>query len=472
MKRILALCATAAMALSAQTFTSLYSFTGLDDGDSPSAGLIQATDGNLYGASAGGAFGGGTVFAITPSGALTTIYSFCALSECADGEYPSGLIQATDGNLYGTTSAGGAFAGGTVFTMTLSGTLTTLYSFCALSDCADGQSPGAALVQGVSGNLYGTTTAGGANPGPDGTGGGTVFKITSGGTLTTLYSFCSRGAECTDGTAPSGLVQAANGDFYGAAHSFGAHFQGTIFSITPGGTLTTLHSFGSQSDDGSNPQGLVAAVGGELYGTTRLGGANSLGTVFSLTPSGTLTTLYSFCALSDCADGSKPQAALIQASDRNLYGTTYTGGVDDLDGAVFKITAGGTLTTLHHFDGKDGYMPDAPVVQDTNGSLYGTTQKGGPMGSGGYGTIFSLAIGLPPFVETQTTAGTVGAVVNILGSDLTGATSVTFNGTAAAFTVVSEYLITATVPTGATSGAVQVVTPTGTLSSNLPFRVL
>jgi uncharacterized repeat protein (TIGR03803 family) len=117
-------------------------------------------------------------------------------------------------------------------------------------------------------------------------------------------------------------------------------------------------------------------------------------------------------------------------------------------------------------------MPDAPVVQDTNGSLYGTTQKGGPMGSGGYGTIFSLAIGLPPFVETQTTAGTVGAVVNILGSDLTGATSVTFNGTAAAFTVVSEYLITATVPTGATSGAVQVVTPTGTLSSNLPFRVL
>jgi uncharacterized repeat protein (TIGR03803 family) len=285
------------------------------------------------------------------------------------------------------------------------------------------------LVQATNGNFYGTTSEGGANDNCmyEGAtiGCGTVFEITPSGTLTTLYSFCSQSG-CTDGEQPSaGLVQAANGNFYGITYYGGGvncnppYGCGTVFQVTPSGTLTTLHRFCSQSDctDGEHPNaGLV--TNGDFYGTTGSGGANGDGTIFKLAPGGTLTTLYSFCALPPCAPGTGPSAVLVQATNGDFYGTTYTGGAN------------------------------------------------------GDGTVFSLSVGLAPFVETQTTSGIVGEVVKILGTDLTGATSVTFNGIAAVFTVVAPSLITATVPTGATSGEVQVVTPSGTLSSNVPFRVL
>jgi uncharacterized repeat protein (TIGR03803 family) len=202
------------------------------------------------------------------------------------------------------------------------------------------------------------------------------------------------------------------------------------------------------------------------------------GTVFKITPSGTLTTLYSFCSQSGCADGETPSAPLVQGTDGKLYGTTGGGGIN-LEGTVFQITSSGTFTSLYSFcqsDCPNGDGPEAPVMQATNGSFYGTTTSGGAGGSDcgvdGCGTIFSLSVGLGPFIETQTTSGKVGAAVNILGTDLTGTSSVTFNGTAAEFTVVSPSLITATVPAGATTGKVEALTPSGTLSSNVPFRVL
>jgi hypothetical protein len=172
----------------------------------------------------------------------------------------------------------------------------------------------------------------------------------------------------------------------------------------------------------------------------------------------------------------------VQGTDGNLYGTTYLGGtrtspnctyqyVEPVDvgcGTVFRITPGGTLTTLHSFDYRDGSQPIGGMVQDTSGEFYGTANVGSNSG----GTIFSLSVGLRPFVETQTASGEVGAAVKILGTDLTGATSVTFNGTEAAFSVVSPSLITTTVPSGATTGEVKVVTPSDTLAGNVPFRVL
>ena len=495
MKRILALCAMAAMALSAQTFTTLFSFDGKDGGD-PQGALIQATDGNFYGTTSGGGTGVctfsngcGTVFRTTASGALTTLYNFCSLSLCADGRAPeAGLVQATNGYLYGTTSGGGAglctLAGGcgTVFRITLSGALTTLYNFCSQSGCADGSGPAAGLVQAADGYLYGTTYAGGAD------GGGTVFKITPSGALTTLYSFCSQTA-CTDGENPQApLLQATDGIFYGTASQGGANpgpfgtGGGTVFQITASGALTTLYSFCAEvsSDgectDGQSPvAGLVQATNGDLYGTTESGGpsncGNGCGTVFRIAPSGTLTRLYSF---GGGGDGANPEARIIQATDGNFYGTTVYGGSRS-KGTVFEITPSGTLTTLYNFcpqtavegcvDGKGPFG----VVQGTNGEFYGTTEGGGVNNDG---AVFSLSTGLGPFVETSPTSGPVGFVVKILGTDLTGATSVTFNGTAATFTVVSASLIVTTVPSGATTGTVQVVTPTGTLSSNLPFRVL
>jgi uncharacterized repeat protein (TIGR03803 family) len=446
--------------------------------------LLQGINGDGYGTTyEGGTGGGGTVFKITRSGTLTTIYNFCSLGGCFDGSGPAGLVQAANGYLYGTTGAGGDADGGTVFKVSPSGTLTTLYSFCSLyvePSCPDGFWPWGGLVQATNGYLYGTTGGGGTN------GYGTVFKITPSGTLTTLYSFCAQSG-CTDGFNPYGaLVQATNGYLYGTTEGGGANGYGTVFKITPGGTLTTLYSFCAQSGctDGENPYGaLVQATNGYLYGTTEGGGANgNYGTVFKITPGGTLTTLYSFCAQSGCTDGENPNGALVQGTDGNLYGTAGDGGAnpgprDFGAGTVVKITPTGRLTTLYNFCSQsgctDGEYPNAGLVQATNGYLYGTTGGGGanPGPVGGVGTVFSLSTGLGPFVKTLPTSGTVGAAVKILGTDLTGATSVTFNGTAAAFRVVSPSLITTTVPFGATTGTVQVVTPSGTLSGNGPFRV-
>jgi uncharacterized repeat protein (TIGR03803 family) len=292
--------------------------------------------------------------------------------------------------------------------------------------------------------------------------------------LTTLYSFCPQNG-CADGAYPSGLIQATNGYLYGTTSIGGASGLGTVFKITPSGTLTTLYSFCSQPNctDGYAPEGLVQAPNGDFYGTTTLGGTaqHASGTVFKITPGGALTTLHSFCLRRSCPDGQYPQGGqLLLASDGNFYGTTFEGGAsDDGYGTVFKITPGGTLTTLHDFAGADGQNPFGALVQDTNGDLYGTTTGGG---SNGGGTLFSLSVGLGPFVAPQTTSGKVGAAVKILGTDLTGAISVSFNGTAAAFQVVSGSEITTTVPTGATTGTIEVLTSTGaTLSSNVPFRV-
>ena len=477
---VLALCTTTAIALPAQTFTTLYSFcaeTGCADGQSPGASLVQATDGNLYGTTrSGGANGDGAVFRISPSGTLTTLYSFCSLAGCVDGESPdAGLVQATNGDLYGTAGSGGAKGFGTVFRITLAGSLSTLHSFCSQSGCADGDSPYGGLVQASNGYLYGTTSFGGAH------GEGTIFRTTPGGTLTTVYNFCSQ-SKCADGFDPSGvLVQGTNGDLYGTTQAGGASKgKGTVFQITPSGALTSFYSFCANEsypygcEDGYQPwAGPIQGLDGNLYGTTNAGGsANLAGTVYQLTPSGMLTTLHIFCALAECADGNFPFAGLVQGTDGNLYGTTSGGGAYASYGTVFQITPQGTLTTLYSFCAEsgcaDGAVPFGGLIQDTNGTFYGTTLADGAYGGG---TVFSVSVGLRPFVETQTASGNVGAVVKILGTDLTGATSVTFNGTAADFDVVSSSLIAATVPAGATTGTVQVVTPSGTLASNVPFRV-
>jgi uncharacterized repeat protein (TIGR03803 family) len=483
--------ATAAVALPAQTFTTLYSFNGTD-GEYP-AGLVQGTDGSFFGTTQyGGAnnectYGCGTVFKITPRGTLTMLLSF----DGTDGELPSAaLVLATNGDFYGSTFYGGSPGSGTVYKITPIGTLTTLSSF----DGTDGVGPGGTLVLGTDGNLYGTTAYGGSvDCGLDG-GCGTVFRITPNGTLTTLHDFGGK----DDGEAPyGGLVQGTNGDLYGTTEFGGAdescvngEFKGcgTVFKISPNGKLTTLLSF--DVADGQYPSGgLVQGPEGNLYGTTVEGGDGGncpfgnegCGTVFRITPTGALTTLYNFCSLTNCADGYVPRSAPIQGTDGNLYGTTSAGGVNGTNaGTAYRITTSGVLTTLYSFCSQsnctDGAAPEGELIQGTNGDFYGTTFLGGPMNDNcslsSCGTIFSLSVGLKPFVETQPTSGAVGAAVNILGTNLTSATSVTFNGTAAVFTVDSHSLITTTVPVGASTGKVQVSGPNGTGLSNVPFVVL
>ena len=447
--------AETAIAVPAQTFTMLANFNGANGANPQSVSLVQGTDGSLYGTTNnGGAYGYGTVFKVSPSGTVTTLYSF----RLTDGALPvSGLVLATDEDFYGTTFEGGTHRKGTVFKITSGGKLKVLHSFGG--DPTEGANPRAALVQGTDGNFYGTTEAGGTSNG------GTVFKITPGGVFTTLHSFYS-----TDGNyLVAALVQATDGDFYGTTDGGGTNNNGTIFKITSAGTLTTLHSFDDNTEGAGPLGGLVQASNGNFYGTTEYGPVNGYGTVFKITPSGTLTTLHSF----DSADGAYPYAGLVLGTDGSFYGTTNEGGASGACtygcGTVFKIAPGNTLTTLHSFDSADGAWPFGVTVQATNGTFYGTTYEGG---SNGYGTVFSLDEGLGPFVKTLPIARRVGQGVIILGNNLNGSTRVSFNGTPAVFTVVSSTEIATTVPYGATTGNVQVVTPGGTLTSNVPFRVL
>lgn len=373
--------AAAVVASAAQSFTKLHSFQGTD-GANPYVGLVQGTDGNFYGTTIdGGAYGGGNVFKMTAEGKVTSLYTFCSQSGCPDGQYPDTvLVEGGDGNVYGTTQSGGTNGGyGTVFKITPRGKLTTLHSF---NGDGDGAAPYGSMVLATNGDFYGTTNVGGAY------GGGNVFKITSQGKLTTLYSFCSQ-SSCSDGQYPVGpLIQAKDGSIYGTTHAGGNNSCtdgcGTAFRITLSGKLTTLHRF--DQTDGDYPYGgVVQGRNGEFYGTTGGGGANNWGTVFKMTSSGKLTTLHSF----DGTDGSSAYALGV-SSDGNFYGTTSTGGASK-DGTVFKITPGGKLTVLHTFAGKDGKNPYGGLVQGTDGMFYGTTYFGGADNDG---TIFRLSVGL------------------------------------------------------------------------------
>ncbi len=302
-----------------------------------------------------------------------------------NGAYPAfmSLIQGADGNLYGITESGGTYDQGTVFKVTPAGTLTTLYSFCSKTNCTDGSGPQAGLVQAANGDFYGTTNSGGTKNQ------GTVFKITSTGQLTTLHSFVG---SPTDGANPDAPLLQYDGNFYGTTSNGGTttidgypYSTGTIFEITPSGKLTILHSFCSQSNcaDGSQPSAGLVEYDGIFYGTTS-------STVFEITPAGQLSTLYTFCSKNECTDGQGPLSGLVQGTGGNFYGTTYLGGTEAA-GTVFEITPAGNLTTLHSFCSKtnctDGADPIAGLIQATDGNFYGTTQNGG---TPGWGTVFKI----------------------------------------------------------------------------------
>jgi uncharacterized repeat protein (TIGR03803 family) len=455
---VLSLCAATAIPSAAKKFTVMANFTG-PNGAYPLSTPVQGPDGNLYGTTFQGGASAGTIFKMSVRGTLTTLYDFAG----PDGIGPAaGLILATDGNFYGTTEYGGANGRGTVFRFTPTGTLTTLYSFCAQANCTDGFNPNRTLVQGTDGNFYGATWAGGAHGGVNGSGiAGTVFKITPTGALTTLYSFCAQ-ALCADGYAPSALVQATDGSFYGTTRFGGANGQnqnnaGVVFKIMPAGTETTLYNFCSppNATDGCGPSALIQAADGDLYGTTQTGGTNFYsGTVFKITLSGNLTTFNT--------QPPAPQAALVQATDGNFYGTGY--------GSEFKMTPSGTLTTLHVNSRANGRPIYEALLQATDGNFYGAASQGG-LTKPFDGTVFKLAVGLHPFVQTVPTTSKVGQTIQILGQGLTGTTGVFFNGSSASYTVVSDTYLKASVPNGATSGFVTVATPGGTLTSNTKFVI-
>jgi uncharacterized repeat protein (TIGR03803 family) len=366
----------------AQTETVLYTFCSVGmnpycyDGAQPTGNLVLDSEGNLYGTTTwGGAVvpALGTVFKVTPSGTETVLHTFTG---GADGSEPyfAGVVFDKAGNLYGTTDNGSAYVAGTVFKLTPTGTETVLYTFSYNSP--NGTFPMAGVVLDKAGNLYGTTAAGGA------TNHGTVFKLTPAGTETVLYSFKGGKDGCSQ---YGGVVLGSNGDLYGTTSGEGCSSLGTVFKLTPTGTETVLHRFVSNPKDGSDPKaGLVIDSKGNLYGTTYYGGTHGYGTVFKVTPTGTETVLHSFTGL----DGENPQASVIRDTAGNIYGTTYIGGANNY-GTVFKLTPTGTETVLHSFAGypADGAYPLTGVVLDTKGILYGATYGGGAYA---LGMVFKL----------------------------------------------------------------------------------
>jgi uncharacterized repeat protein (TIGR03803 family) len=347
------------------TFSNLYSFTGGNDGGNPDAGLIQASDGNLYGTTSGGAFYG-TIFRITTNGALTTIYPFTGAD---DGAYPeAGLVQASDGNLYGTASAGGVIGLGTVFRVSTSGAFDALFSF----NDTDGSTPVAGLVQGADGALYGTTSTGTGH-----TASGTAFRVTTNGAFNSIHLFTGG----SDGGSPqAGLIQLSDGNLYGTASAGGFGSDGTVFKVSTNDAFTLLHAFVITGPVDSS--GGLQLSGGDLYGTTAKGGTNGQGSVFQVTSNGTLTTIYSFSG----GNGGSV-SGLILAGDGCFYGTTYGGGKYG-DGTLYQISSTGVFTPLFLFNSENGADPEGVLVQAGDGYLYGTTASGG---SNGYGTVYQIS---------------------------------------------------------------------------------
>ena len=381
----------------AQTLLQIYSFTNGFDGSvlSPS-GLTLGNDGNFYGTTVkGGASGDGSVFQVTTNGTLNTLGYFVNNSGP-----PSALTLGNDGNFYGTI--GGRYEN--VFQVTPNGTVTTLASFFG----TNGVNPTAVLL-GRDGNFYGTTSGGGITNNsvfPAEGGMGTLFQVTTSGTLTMLVSF-----NVTNGAFPSGLTHANDGSFYGTT-AYGGNTNlnggfgfGTLFQVTTNGTLTTLVSFNATNVVA--PNGLAQGNDGNFYGTTQYGGGDNYGTVFRLTSNGTLTTLGTFLS----TNGVYPNG-LTLGNDGNFYGTTSEGGVHAY-GTVFQLTTSGTLTTLASFNFTNGASPNS-LTLGNDGNFYGTTSRGGISNStytGGMGTVFRILVVPIITIQPQSQTNYEGATV-------------------------------------------------------------
>jgi len=427
--------------------------------------MAQGRDGNLYITSQdGGPSAQSMLFSITPAGVVTPGYS------------PNGVLYGvtlgTDGNLYGADYNGGSNGFGTLYKTTPTGTGTVFYTFLFSSGPAN---PYAPPIEATNGTFYGTTSYNEERDGyfPD----SVAYSVTSKGVFKILHTFTG-----TDGqNIYAGLVQGTDGNFYGCSAAGGTSSDGVIFKMTATGTVKVLHNFDGTDGTGCS-YALVQASDGDFYGTAG-GGSDGFGVVFKITPGGTYTVIHNF---NGTTDGSYPNSPLIQATDGNLYGVTGSQGQVDY-GSIYKVTTGGTLTTLYTFTGgTDGGIPQSALRQHTNGLLYGDTFMGGDLNCfttiyyggqvvlvAGCGVVFSVDIGAEPFVSLMTTSGHELSAVEILGQGFTKSSVVEFGGVAATkVTLTGTTYMSATVPAGALTGAVTVTTGTTKLTSPQTFKVL
>jgi uncharacterized repeat protein (TIGR03803 family) len=373
--------------MQAQTFTTLYNFTGGQDGAGPDAGVIQDPAGDLYGTTYQGGdlnrnaltlYGGGVVFRMDTTGKETVLYTFCSQPNCVDGA-DSGTPVTRDkaGNIYGTTQDGGSGGEGTVFKVDTAGNETVLHSFTGGSD---GFNPGQGVIMDKAGNLYGTTQFGGAygcQYGPYGC--GTIFRVDSAGDFTILHAFTGTSS---DGANPGSghLTMDKLTNLYGVTPNGGStecysgHGCGVLYKLSKKGTFTVLHRFARSTTDGCYPYGSVLRdKTGNFYGTTQYCGSTGNGTIWKVSKKGKETILHNFAG--GTSDGCSPFAGVSRDSKGNLYGVTAGCGANGY-GALYELSAKGRLTLLHSFDGTVGYPPSGEVLRTVEGTLYGTTSLG------------------------------------------------------------------------------------------------
>jgi uncharacterized repeat protein (TIGR03803 family) len=436
-------------------FDVLHAFSEPAEGGAfPGTALLEIQPGVFYGAADGLATlpGSTTLFAVDNQG------SFAVLNALARkyGSGTEGIIEASDGNLYISNLLGSSpKSPSSILKSDLQGNATIFVDWTQL----EGGGP-FALVEAGDGLLYGVTLNGEGSPSS-----GIIFSLTLAGTLTVLHTF-----SLAEGSPDGPPVKASDGNFYGeTSYGGGTYGAGTLYRMTPSGALTTLYSFTGAADGDLPSGGLIQAHDGYLYGVTSFGGNSSDGgTIFKSTVNGSLTTLHSFSG----PDGMQPFAALVEATDGGIYGATSSGGTSE-SGTVFRVTPEGVFTVIDSFDGGvEGSNVQAPLVQGSDGSLYGVALQGGPFD---YGTAFRLNLNLPKpppaisFFEPE--SGASGSYVMLTGTNLIGPTTVLFNGTPANFVSRGGHYILAQAPVGATSGPISISTPNGTAVSRCTFLV-
>jgi uncharacterized repeat protein (TIGR03803 family) len=437
----------------AQSFKAVASFPGAGAEAAPQVVTpAQGRNGALYGSTRGSSGSSGALFQLATIGTLRFPYTF---SSATGGEPNGGVILATDGNLYGTTTLGGNNGNGVLYRLSPTGAYTVLHDF---ANGSDGANPVYAPIEGSDRNIYGITT-------PNSASSAVLYKYApSTSTFSTLYTF----GEPAASEYPTSLIQAANGNLYGTVSG---GICGEIFELTTSGALVWSYNFTcpkvGQAAGGSAPVQMLQASDGNFYGATLNGGSSlGYGVIFKLDQMGNVSVIYTFPNSGQY--GAAP-VGLTEGTDGNIYGATIGAG-KYRGGTLFQLTTSGNITLLYSLNSKTGSGPLAPPVQHTDGTFYGTTESGGKANAG---VVYSLNMGLGPFVKFVLPTGPVGQTAQILGQGLTGTTVVTFNGVAAtSFKVVSDTFMTAVIPSGATTGPVVVTTPSGALTSNVSFRVI
>jgi uncharacterized repeat protein (TIGR03803 family) len=442
------------------TPTVLYGFQQLPtDVIEPTGPIAQGRDGNLYGVGVNrGANNRGGVYKITPSGAETLLVSFP--TSYAEGSC-LGLTLGMDGNFYGTCFGGGANGFGLFYQVTPAGVLTDLYDFTEVGILVQG-----APVLGADGNFYGTTS-------------NNIYRITPAGAYKSLFTLVGGSGNAN----PSVLSAGTDGNFYGTiadANGFGN--QGGVFKITPGGAFKVIYGFDSASAAGSGPStGVMMGSNGRLYGTTGAGGTNSDGVIYEMTTAGKdVLVLHNNNNNTEGGNGTGGNGAdsenlLLQATDGNFYGTNLGGGIGN-EGGLYQL-----ISSTDAFSGflfgslnppTDGTQPSGPLLQHTNGTIFGAASGNGP--SEADGTFFSLNISASPFIKlvTPVYSGKEETQVGILGQGFTASSIVKFGGTAATTTALTgSTFIMATVPSGALTGKVTVTTGSTTLSTVATYKI-